>query len=115
MAQVIYVGVKNVSGEKANFVFDGDRVRFDKDEVKLFTRECANHAISRVNAISGKKTFKEIPLSEALKVVKEPENPSVVAAKREAEDLAKLEASITDKLLEKLKREGWQAPRQAPK
>lgn len=103
-----YVGIKNVSGAPEKLVFDGDPHYFEKDEVKLFTRDGANHALKCLKA--GKKPFAEIPLRDALKLVKEPENPSIAGAKRDAQVQGKLEEKIAAQVIAKLKAEGWTPP-----
>ena len=93
MGQPTFVGIKNVSGAKIAHQYGGDITRFEKDEVKILTSEQAGHASNRVvwkNGAGGQPVpayaFKVIPLEEALKQAKLPENQSIKEARdRQAE------------------------------
>lgn len=117
MSEATFVGVKNVTGAEKRTSFGGDMVRFGKDEVKVVPADLGGFLLSRVVYGStdvpgvGPRTtatapFKRIPLHEALKHAKEPENKSIAAAKAEL----KLEADIADRVMERLLKEGWKAP-----
>lgn len=114
-----YVGVKNVAGKDLVLTSGGQHLEFAKDEVKVLTSHVGAHALARtiyrVDKESGQTIavplYKQIPLVDALKVAKEPENKSLVAARRQAEADLKKAAEMRDAILATLKAEGWEAPK----
>lgn len=114
-----YVGVKNVSGKDLILTSGGQHLPFAKDEVKVLTSHVGAHALARtvyqVDKASGQTfgvpLFKQIPLADALKVAKEPENKSLAAAKKQAEVDAKRYAEMREQILATFKAEGWEAPK----
>jgi len=93
MTAPTFVGVKNCSGGKFTIQHGGDIIRFEKDEVKVMTSDQAAFSSKKVfwkGESGGPSTsylaFKTIPLEEALKVAKLPENQSIKDARdRQAE------------------------------
>ena len=117
MAQPTFVGVKNVSGATKKLTFGGDLMVFAKDEIKVVEASVGAFLLSRTvyGSEDGKRAtltvpFKKIPLHEALKFAKEPENPSLAGAKVEADR----EEKIAQRVKEELLKAGWKAP-EAPK
>lgn len=113
MAEATFVGVLNISGGAKKLTFGGDVVAFAKDEVKVVPADLGHFLLSRVayGSEDGKRAtmttpFRRVPLHEALKHAKEPENKSIAAAKAEA----KREEEIAARVKEQLLKEGWKAP-----
>lgn len=114
-----YVGVKNVSGKDLILTHDGSHLKFAKDEVKVLTSTAGAHALGRtifeVNKESGhtgpRALYSQIPLADALKVAKEPENKSLSAARKQKEADDKRRHELRGEILEALKAEGWEAPK----
>lgn len=117
MSQATFVGVKNISGGDKKLMYGGDFVRFAKDEVKVVDAATGIFLLGRTAYVSedvpglGQKAvvkaiFKKIPLHEALKFAKEPENKSVAEAHAEA----KKEADLVARIKADLVKEGWKAP-----
>lgn len=115
----VFAGVKNVSGGKLKQKYGGILHSFDKDEVKILPSDAILFFTTRskyIAAAEGQKglsmqmLFKAVPLQEALKLAKEPENPSVAAAKEQARIEEKNRGEIRAEILKTLKEEGWQAP-----
>lgn len=113
MAAPTFVGVKNVSGKDKKLNHGGDLMFFKADEIKVVEASVGAFLLSRTSYVSedGKRTviqipFKKIPLHEALKFAKEPENPSLAGAKAEADR----EEKIAQRVKEELLKAGWKAP-----
>ncbi len=114
-----FAGIKNTSGDKIRQKYDGKIFDFDKDEVKVLPVHAVQFLStrSRYYSVEGQKglnlkvLFKVVPLVDALKLVKAPENKSVAAAKAELEAAEKQKADIRAELLKTLKEEGWTAPK----
>ena len=112
-----FIGIKNVSGEAKKQKHNGFTISFDKDEVKVVSAEVAQFLSTRSRYISdGSKLsmqmlFKTVPLHEALKVAKAPENPSIAAARAQAEIDEKHSGEIRAQVLKALKEEGWTPPK----
>ncbi len=62
-----------------------------------------------------KVLFKVVPLHEALKVAKEPENPSIAAAKAALALEEKHKGEIRAEILKALRDEGWAPPKEKAK
>jgi hypothetical protein len=120
IGEMTFVGVQNVSGKLYKASFGGSVVVFEKDEIKVVPAPLGQHLLSRAiyisedkdgNRILGRKLpFKSVPLTEALKSVKEPENKSIAAAKKEAIRQEKLEQDLTDRIISRMKKDGWKPP-----
>ena len=121
-----FVGVKNVSGADRKVSHGGNISVFKKDEVQVIEAGAAQFLLSRVvhgsmdvpgvgQRVTVKNLFASVPLAEALKHVKAPENKSIAEAKKRAEAEEEKEVEITDKGIARLKAEGWKAPEPAKK
>ncbi len=114
-----FAGIKNVSGEARKQKYGGQLISFDKDEVKVLPIHTVQFLStrSRYYSIEGQKglnlkiLFKTVPLIEALKLAKAPENRSVAAAKAALEDAEKQKAELRAEILKTLKEEGWVPPK----
>ncbi len=114
-----FAGIKNVSGDKLKKKYGGRIYDFDKDETKVvpvdaalfFSTQSKYYSVEGQKGLNMKMLFKTIPLHEALKVAKEPENPSVAAAKAAAVLEEKHKGEIRAEILRALKEEGWTAPK----
>lgn len=111
-----FVGIKNRSGAALSQKYDGKILSFDKDETKVVSAALAEFLSIRSRYISdGAKLgmqmlFEVVPLHEALKVAKEPENPSIRAAKAIALASEERTGEIRTQVLKALKEEGWTPP-----
>lgn len=116
MSQPVFVGIKNVSGQKCKLQYDGDIKVFDKDEVVIVERAHAAHALKKTILVSdGKRQkhtrlFGEVPLVEAVKLVKAPENPSLGTAKAQVAEELKME----ERIVARLQAAGWKPPEKKP-
>lgn len=112
MEDIQFAGVKNVTGAPVKSMFDGRPIKFDKDEVKVLAVGLVqfllqrNHLISDGKVLVRKHLFQAVALMDALKHVKAPENKSLAAAKKEAEEAEKKEAEMRAKIIAELKAEG---------
>ena len=113
--EIQFAGVKNTSGEAVTGRHGGVPYSFEKDEVKVLAAHQVQFLLAR-NIISsdGKLTtrkylFQSVPLTEALKHVKEPENKSVAAAKRANDEREKQKAELKEEILEELRSKGLHA------
>lgn len=113
-----HFGIKNVSGEKTKQKCGGLQYDFDKDEVKIVDAPTAQFfqgdgcmtVISDGKLLQRKKRFALIPLAQALKVAKEPEDPSIAKAKAELVQEEKHKGELRAEILKTLREEGWSAP-----
>lgn len=111
-------GIKNVSGDLVKQKYGGVMYTFEKDEVKVvpadaaifFSTRSQYFSTSGQRGLSMKMLFKTVPLHEALKVAKEPENPSLAAAKAALVAEEKHKGEIRAEILRTLKEEGWVPP-----
>lgn len=117
MSQATFIGVKNESGAAKKLTYGGDLIQFQKDEVKVVDAALGEFLLTRVAygteevpgvgmRVMPKAPFKRIPLHEALKFAKEPENKSLLDAKAEA----KREEEIAERVRAQLLKDGWKAP-----
>lgn len=112
MDDIQFAGVQNTSGAPVKTMHNGRPISFAKDEIKVLAAGLVqfllqrNHLKSDGKVVSRQYLFKSVPLNEALKHVKAPENKSVAAAKKEAEDAEKKEAELRAKIIAELKAEG---------
>ena len=110
--EIQWAGVKNTSGEVQRFMQGGRVQNFAKDETKVVKAEDAlfltakNHLSSDGKLVTRKYLFQSVSLTEALKHVKEPENKSIAAAKKAAEQKDKEKAAWKAEILAELKAEG---------
>jgi hypothetical protein len=120
MTDTTFVGVQNVSGAAVRVRHAGDPITFEKDEIKVVPASLGAHLLSWAaysakevgehKFLERKQPFKSVPLAEAFKHVKEPENASIARAKKEAELAERQEAILTDKIMLRFRREGWTKP-----
>ena len=112
MDEIQFAGVQNTSGAPVKTMHDGSPIRFDKDEIKVLASGLVqfllqrNHMVSDGKLVMRKHLFKSVPLMDALKHVKAPENKSVALAKKEAEEAEKKDAELRAKIIAELKAEG---------
>ena len=112
LQEVQFAGVKNTSGGATKATHGGRSILFEKDEVKVLEAGLVQFLLSRNilstdgKLVTRKYLFQSVPLAEALKHVKAPENKSVAAAKKEAEAEEKKEALLRAKIIAELKAEG---------
>ena len=113
--EIQFAGVKNTSGEAVTGRHGGIPYSFEKDEIKVLAAHQVQFLLAR-NIVSsdGKLTtrkylFQSVPLTEALKHVKEPENKSVAAAKRANDEREKQKAELKEEILEELRSKGLHA------
>jgi len=110
MNEATFVGIKNHSGGVKKAQFGGDVTVFEKDEIKVVPVEFGMFLLSRrvtgtkeIEGVGKRLTlsapFKQIPLQEALKYVKEPENQSIAEAKAAMKHEEELEAKIKADLI----------------
>ena len=109
--EIEFAGVKNTSGEEVRGTHGGIPYTFAADEVKVLSAERVQFLLTRnVLASDGrlvtrKYQFQSVPLAEALKHVKEPENKSVAAAKKAAEAEAVLRAKLKAEIIAEMRAE----------
>ena len=121
-------GIRNRTNEPQVLVHDGESTEFAPKEVRIVDAEMAHHATTRIlirhqkgkdgkvlPALEGVQLFEIVPLDEALKVAKLTENPSIVEARRKAEEKAKERAALIGEITGELKEKGWRPPEDANK
>lgn len=115
MDDIQFAGVKNTSGADAKVTWGGKPYPFMKDEVRVLSADIVQFLLTR-NILSSdgklvtrKFLFQSVPLTEALKHVKEPENRSIAAAKKAAEVKDKERAAMKAEILAELKDGGLKA------
>jgi len=112
MDEIQFAGVKNTSGVDVKVTYDGKPVIFKKDEIRVLSApiveflRARNVLASDGKLVTRKFLFQSVPLTEALKHVKEPENKSIAAAKKAAEAKEKERAGMKAEILAELKAEG---------
>lgn len=107
-----FAGVKNTSGAAVRGKHGGVTYLFDKDEIKVLAAGQVEFLLGR-NILSSdgklvtrKYLFQSVPLIEALKHVKAPENKSISEAKWAAEKESALRAKLKAEVLAELKADG---------
>ena len=113
--EIQFAGVKNTSGDAVAGRHGGVPYSFEKDEIKILAAHQVEFLLNR-NILSSdgklvtrKYLFQSVPLTEALKHVKEPENKSVAAAKRANDEREKQKAELKEEILEELRSKGLHA------
>lgn len=112
MDDIQFAGIQNTTGAPVKSMHDGRVIKFEKDEIKVLPTGVVqfllmrNHMVTDGKVVMRKHLYKSVPLMEALKHVKAPENKSVAAAKKEAEEAEKKEAALRAKIIAELKAEG---------
>ena len=113
--EIQFAGVKNTSGDAVAGRHGGVPYSFEKDEIKVLAAHQVEFLLNR-NILSSdgklvtrKYLFQSVPLTEALKHVKEPENKSVAAAKRVNDEREKQKAELKEEILEELRSKGLHA------
>ena len=113
--EIQFAGVKNTSGDAVAGRHGGVPYSFERDEIKVLAAHQVEFLLNR-NILSSdgklvtrKYLFQSVPLTEALKHVKEPENKSVAAAKRANDEREKQKAELKDEILEELRSKGLHA------
>lgn len=110
--EVQFAGVKNTSGAPVRTMHGGRQHTFEKDEVKVLEAGLVQFLLQRNTLASDGKLvtrkylFQSVPLTEALKHVKEPQNKSIAEAKKAAEAKDKERAAWKAELLAELKADG---------
>lgn len=110
--EVQFAGVKNTSGGPTKVTYGGRQQLFEKDEVKVLEAGLVQFLLSRNilasdgKLVTRKHLFQSVPLTEALKHVKEPQNKSIAEAKKAAEAKEKEKAAWKAELLAELKADG---------
>ena len=111
MAETQWAGVKNTSGDDIMITRNGDPRLFAKDEIAMVDAAYAEFLLGRNSVTSdGRVTtrkyfFRSVPLMEALKHVKEPENRSLAAAKKAAEAEEKMRAALKAEIIAEMRSE----------
>ena len=113
--EIQFAGVKNTSGDAVAGRHGGVPYSFEKDEIKVLAAHQVEFLLNR-NILSSdgklvtrKYLFQSVPLTEALKHVKEPENKSVADAKRSNDEREKQKAELKEEILEELRSKGLHA------
>lgn len=107
-----FAGVQNTSGATVTKMYGGISYTFEKDEIKVVEAHEAqfllgrNHITSDGKIATRKFLFKSIPLIEALKHAKAPENKSIAEAKKSVEAEAAYKAKLKAEVIAELKAEG---------
>lgn len=110
--EVQFAGVKNTSGGPTKATHGGRPHFFEKDEVKVLEAGLVQFLLGRNiltsdgKLLTRKYLFQSVPLTEALKHVKEPQNKSIAEAKKAAEVKEKEKAAWKAEILAELKAEG---------
>lgn len=116
--EIKFAGVKNRSGGPLKATHGGRAHLFEKDEVKVLEAGLVHFLLQRSiiasakiegtdrQVVTRKVLFEAVPLTEALKLVKEPENKSIAAAKKASEQKEKEKAAWKAEILAELKAEG---------
>lgn len=113
--EIQFAGVKNTSGDAVKGIHGGVPYSFEKDEIKVLAAHQVEFLLARNilstdgRLVSRKYLFQGVPLTEALKHVKEPENKSVAAAKRANDEREKQKAELKEEILEELRSKGLHA------
>lgn len=119
MDEIQFAGVKNKAGKSLVITYGGQKRSFLKDEIAVVDAGLAqflktrSHITSDGKLVTRKFLFESVPLAEALKHVKEPENKSIAAAKQEAEERDKIRKELLAEVVADLKTQGWVAPKTA--
>lgn len=112
MDGVQFAGVKNNSGKEIKQRHGERWLEFAPDEIKVLDAETVQFLLGRSaiesdgKVVTRRMLFRAVPLTEALKHVKEPENKSIAAAKKAAEIKEKEKAEMRAEILASLKMEG---------
>ncbi len=115
MSEIQFAGVKNTSGDKVAGVHGGDMYEFAKDEIKVLSSERVQFLLGRNiitsdgKLVTRKFLFQSVPLTEALKHVKEPENASVAAAKKANEERDAQKAEMKAEIIAEIRAAGLHA------
>ena len=113
--EIQFAGVKNTSGDAVAGRHGGVPYSFEKDEIKVLAAHQVEFLLARNilstdgRLVTRKYLFQSVPLTEALKHVKEPENKSVAAAKRANDEREKLKAEVKEEVLDELRSKGLHA------
>ena len=126
--QPTMVGVRNRTDKPQTLVCDGEPIEFGPKETRILTAEAAALASTRghvqhILGSDGKPTqalqllrpFEIVPLAEALKVAKMTERPDIVAARKRLEDDEQKEKALTERIMARLKDQGWMPPEASTK
>lgn len=113
--EIHFAGVRNVSGVKVAGMHGGIPYTFDVDEVKVLAAHQVQFLVARNTLKSDGKLvtrsypFKSVPLAEALKHVKEPENASIAAAKKANDDREAQKAELKAEIIAEIRAAGLHA------
>jgi len=114
-----FAGVKAADGLERKATHDGKTIYFAAGEIKVLPAEVVEFLLTRTSYQAGdgqrglslKRLFVQVPLTEALKHAKEPENPSIAAAKKKLAEEEKAKGELKAEILKALREEGWQPPK----
>ena len=113
--EIHFAGVKNTSGDVVKGMHGGIPYEFAKDEVKVLAAHQVQFLLAR-NILSSegklvtrKYLFQSVPLTEALKQVKEPENKSLADAKRANEARDKQKEELKAEIIAEIRAAGLHA------
>ena len=112
MSEIQFAGVKNTSGAAVKVTHGGITREFAADEINVLDAGYVqfllsrNHITSDGKLVMRKFLFQSVPLTEALKHVKEPENRSIAEAKKAAAAKEKERADMKAEILAELKEDG---------
>lgn len=107
-----FAGVQNISGADRKVLHGGKPHIFKKDEIKVLDAATVQFLLTRSHVESDGKLvrrkflFKSVPLVEALKHVKEPQNKSIAEAKKAADERARLREELKAEVLAELRSAG---------
>ena len=113
--EIHFAGVKNTSGDAVTGRHGGVPYSFEKDEVKVLAAHQVEFLLARNiiqsdgKLVSRKYLFKSVPLTEALKHVKEPENKSLAEAKRANEARDKQKEELKAEIIAEIRAAGLHA------
>ena len=113
--EIQFAGVKNTSGEAVTGRHGGIPYSFEKDEIKVLAAHQVQFLLQRNilstdgRLVTRKYLFQEVPLAQALKFAKEPENKSVAEAKKALDAREKQKAELKEEILEELRSKGLHA------
>jgi hypothetical protein len=114
-----YAGVKAKDGLAIKATYNGKTIYFAAGEIKVLPAEVVEFLLTRTHYLAGeggkglslRRLFVQVPLTEALKHAKEPENPSIAAAKARLAEEEKARGELKAEILKALKEEGWAPPK----
>jgi hypothetical protein len=113
--EIHFAGVKNTSGDVVTGRHGGIPYSFEKDEIKVLAAHQVEFLLGRNimssdgKLVTRKYLFQGVPLTEALKHVKEPENASIAKAKRDSEARDAQKAELKAEIIAEIRAAGLHA------